>query len=260
MRVKHALPLAVLLVLGMGTGGAVIAQGGAQPATPSAAPALSAQQIRLLEREGSIAANLGGAYESAVAAHAAALRGRDQIALNQVYDARTQLMGVQKLKVGDPELDRAVNDLLTLTTLAQRRLSARSPVANQALQELVLRFSQTMAALPQLGGGGGGGAPAILTQKLAPELLTDAYRALAHAEIALAQGDARSAALWLDEAQNQVQMAQKAPGNERVQDLIGAVSPAIQVAQMQTAQKSPEALASTGKALSQMATRLGSTR
>lgn len=251
MRIKHALPLALALALGTGP----IAQGGAQPAGKPLTP----QQIQALEREGSIAANLGGAYEAAVSAHTAALRGRDQIALNQVYDARSQLMGVAKLRLANPELERAVNDLLNLTTLAQRRLSTRSPASEEALQELVMRFSQTMANLPRLGGGGGA-APPLMTQKLATELLADAYRALAHAEIALAQGNPRSATHWLESAQDQVQLAGKAPGHARVQDLTDALSPAIQVAQMQVAQNSPEALASTGKAVAQIASRLGSVR
>jgi hypothetical protein len=256
MRAKHVLPLALGLAVGMA--GVGWAQGGA---APQAAPPLSKQEIQVLQREGSIAANLEGAYASAVEAHAAAIQGRDQIALNQVFDARTRLMGVRNLKLSDPELNRAVNDLLNLTTLAQRRLTARSPASEDALKELVLRFNQTMTALPQLGGGGGAGQAApILTQKLAPELLTDSYRALAHAQIDLAQGNPKAAGLWLNEAQTQLIAASLAPGNERIQDLVSAVAPAIQVAQMQLSQNSPEALASTGKAIDQLANRLSTIR
>lgn len=255
MRVKHVLPLA--MALAVGTGGAVVAQGVAQ----GAKPALSTQDIQALQREGSIAANLEGAYASAVQAHTASAQGNEQIALNQVFDARTRLTAVKNLKISDPDLERSLNDLLNLTTLAQRRLSSRSPAANDALKDLVVRFSQTMAALPQVGGGGGGGRPApILTQKLAPELVADAYRSLANAQVELVQGNGRMANIWLDEAQLQLQQARQAPGNERIQDLATAVGPAIQVAQLQAAQNSPEALASTGRAIEQMANRLPSTR
>lgn len=257
MRVKHVLPLAVVLALG--TGGAGWAQGTPQGA--SGAPALSSQEIQALQREGSVAANLEGAYESAILAHAAAVQGHDQTALNQVFDARTRLMAVKNLKIADPDLERSLNDLVNLTTLAQRRLSTRSPAANDALKELVVRFSQTMVSLPQIGGGGGAGRPApLLTQKLAPELISDAYRSLANAQVDLIQGNSRMASIWLDEAQSQLQLARQAPGNERIQDLVGAVSPAIQVAQMQVSQNSPEALASTGRAIEQIANRLQTTR
>jgi hypothetical protein len=256
MRAKQVLPLAMMLAVGMG--GAVVAQGGAgQPAER----ALTAQEVRALQREGSIAANLEGAYESAVQAHAAAIQGHDQVALNQVFDARTRIVSVRNLKLTDAELDRALNDLITLTTLAQRRLSSRSPAANDALKELVVKFSQTMAALPQIGGGGGAGRAApILTQKLAPELVTDSYRALASAQIDLAQGNPKMAALWLNDAQTNLQSAKQAPGNERIQDLVSALAPAIQVAQMQIDQNSPEALASTSKAIEEMANRLATLR
>ena len=254
MRAKHVLPLAMMLAVGMG--GAVVAQG-SQPAMKP----LSAQEIKALQREGSAAANLEGAYASAVQAHAASIQGQDQVALNQVFDARTRIVSVRNLKLADAELDRALNDLLTLTTLAQRRLSSRSPAANDALKELVVKFSQTMAALPQIGGGGGAGRAApILTQKLAPELVTDSYRALANAQVDLAQGNPKMAALWLNQAQTTLQTARQAPGNERIQDLVSALSPAIQVAQMQNDQNSPEALASTSKAIEEMANRLATIR
>ncbi|MNX17186.1 hypothetical protein D3C86_470650 [compost metagenome] len=259
MRVKHVLPLAMVLAVGMG--GAVVAQGGAPGAKAPANPALTTQDIQAFQREGSIAANLEGAYASAVQAHTASAMGDDQIALNQVFDARTRLMSVKNLKIADPDLERSLNDLINLTTLAQRRLSSRSPAANDALKELVIRFSQTMAALPKVGGGGGGGLPApILIQKLAPELVSDAYRSLANAQVELVQGNTRMANIWLDEAQNQLQQARQAPGSERIQDLASAVAPAIQVAQMQASQNNPEALASTGRAIEQMANRLPSTR
>lgn len=258
MRGKFGLPLAMVLAVGMG--GAVLAQGGAPGAT-APSQALSKQEIQALQRQGSIAANLEGAYESAVQAHAASAQGQEQIALNQVYDARTRIMAVKNLKISDPEFDRSLNDLLNLTTLAQRRLSSRSPAANDALKDLVIRFSQTMAALPQMGGGGGAGKPApLLTQKLAPELVSDAYLSLANAQIGMVQGNTRMASMWLGEAQSQLQQAGQAPGNERVKDLIGAVGPAIEVAQMQLSQNSPEALASTGRAIEQMANRLPSSR
>jgi hypothetical protein len=255
MRAKHVLPLAMMLAVGMG--GAVVAQGGAgQPAR-----ALNAQEIKALQREGSIAANLEGAYESAVQAHAAAIQGHDQVALNQVFDARTRIVSVRNLKLTDAELDRALNDLVNLTTLAQRRLSSRSPAANDALKELVVKFSQTMAALPQIGGGGGAGRAApILTQKLAPELVIDSYRALANAQVDLAQGNPKMAAQWLNEAQTNLLAARLAPEKERIQDLASALSPAIQVAQMQIEQNSPEALASTSKAIEEMANRLATLR
>ncbi len=256
---KHVLPLA--LVLAVGIGGAGWAQGSAPGAAPQVTKPLSKQEIQALQREGSIAANLEGAYTSAVEAHAAALQGRDQIALNQVFDSRTRLMGVRNLKLADPELNRALDDLISLTSLAQRRLTARSPASEDALKDLVLRFNQTMTALPQLGGGGGAGQAApILTQKLAPELLSDSYRALANAQVDMVQGNPKAAGLWLSEAQTQLIAASLAPGNERVQDLVSAVAPAIQVAQMQLSQNSPEALTSTGKAIEQMANRLSAIR
>lgn len=253
MRAKPILPLAVLLAMSMG--GAVVAQG-----SPPAAKSLSKQEIQAFQREGSIAENLETAYASAVQAHAASLQGREQVALNQVYETRARLTGIRNLKLSDPDLERGLNDLLNLTTLAQRRLGSRSPAASDALKELVLRFSQTMATLPQLGGGGGAPAAPILVQKLAPELVTDTYRALANAQIGLAQGKEREAAFWLDEAQNNLQAARTAPGNERVQDLVSAVSPAIQVAQLQLSQKSPEAVASTAQAIEQMANRISAIR
>lgn len=254
MRATHVLPLAMMLAVGIG--GAGWAQG-----SPPAARPLNAQEIKALQREGSVAANLEGAYASAVQAHAASIQGRDQVALNQVFDARTRIMSVRNLKLADAELDRALNDLITLTTLAQRRLSSRSPAANDALKELVVKFSQTMAALPQIGGGGGaGGVAPILSQKLAPELVTDSYLALANAQVDLAQGNPKMAALWLNQAQTTLQTARQAPGNERIQDLVSALSPAIQVAQMQIDQNSPEALASTSKAIEEMANRLATIR
>ncbi len=253
MRAMHVLPLAMMLAVGIGGSGWAQSQGAARP--------LNAQEIKALQREGSVAANLEGAYASAVQAHAASIQGRDQVALNQVFDARTRIMSVRNLKLADAELDRALNDLLTLTTLAQRRLSSRSPAANDALKELVVRFSQTMAALPQIGGGGGaGGVDPILSQKLAPELVTDSYLALANAQVDLAQGNPKMAALWLNQAQTTLQTARQAPGNERIQDLVSALSPAIQVAQMQIDQNSPEALASTSKAIEEMANRLATIR
>ncbi|GEM_PF-5551602 len=258
MRAKHVLPLALMLALGLH--GAAIAQGNPSHANQAVAKPLTKPEIQALEREGSIAANLGGAYEAAVEAHAASVEGRDQIALNQVFEARTRLMGVRNLKMADADLNRALDDLLTLTTLAQRRLSSRSPAANDALKDLVLRFSQTMATLPQLGGGGGGPTASILSQKLASELVSDSYRALANAQVALSLGNPRDAARWLAEAQNQLQTAREAPGNNRIQDLLSAMSPAVQVAQMQVEQNSPEALASTSKAIEQLANRLASIR
>ncbi len=257
MRKKQVLPLALMLAVGMG--GVVLAQQAPQGA-PAATP-LTKQEIQAFQREGSVAANLEGAYASAVQAHASAVQGDDQLALNQVFDARTRLMGVRNLRLNDAELERALNDLVNLSTLAQRRLSSRSPAAEDALKDLVLRFSQTMAALPSLGGGGGAGQAApILTQKLAPELVTDVYRALASAQTDLAQGNPQMAAVRLNEAQSQLQAATQAPGKERIQDLASALAPAIQVAQMQLSQNSPEAMASTRKAVEQLANRLGSLR
>jgi len=257
MRAKHVVPLALVLAVGMG--GAVVAQQAPQ-GEPAARP-LTRQEIQALQREGSAAANLEGAYASAVQAHASAILGEDQLALNQVFDARTRIMNVRNLRLADADLDRALNDLVNLTTLAQRRLSSRSPAAQDALRDLVLRFSQTMASLPNLGGGGGAGRAApILTQKLAPELVTDAYRALASAQAEMVQGNPQMAGLRLNEAQTHLQAARQAPGNERIQDLATAIAPAIQVAQMQLSQNSPEALTSTSEAIAQMANRLSTLR
>lgn len=257
MRVKHGLLLALAWTVGVGS----VAQ--AQQASPSPVMAkpLTRQEIQALQREGSVAANLEAAYASAVQAHASVIRHADQLALNQVFDARTRLMNVRNLKLADADLDRALNDLLNLTTLAQRRLSSRSPAAEEAVRDLVLRFSQTMASLPVLGGGGGAGQGAlILTQKLAPELVLDVYRALASAQVDLAQGQIQLAEARLDEAQRYLQAAEQAPGNERIQDLVVALEPAIQVAQMQLSQNAAAALASTTKAVDQLANRLNALR
>lgn len=251
MFVKYALPLAVVLAVGIG--GSSLAQGGA-----GQTQALTKQQLQLLERNGSVAANLEAAYAAAIDAHAADVQGQDAIALNQVYAARSRLMNIQALRISEPELDRALGDLMTMTTLAQRRLTARSQASEQALKDLVLRFSQTMALLPQLGGGGGG--QALLTQKLATEWVGDSYQSLASAQGALARGNRKAAAVWLEEAQSQLQAAKQAPGSDRVKDLLGAVEPAVELARTQVSQETPAALDAATRAIEQVATRLSSTR